>query len=128
MPDVSSGAATAGSAVHDAASRLESLIAALPQDARREKALYHLERLRMAFQSSHQEAVRFAAFTVNKTVHDAAADWGAEITAAVDSLLARATILTLHSFGRTLNAQLPRLIQLTPGALGVGLELELTSP
>ena len=86
MPDVSSDAATAGTAVHDAASRLESLITALPQDARREKALYHLERLRMAFQSSHQEAVRFAAFTVNKTVHDAAADWGAEVTAAVDAL------------------------------------------
>jgi hypothetical protein len=85
MPDVSSDAATAG-AVHDAASRLESLVTALPQDARREKALYHLERLRMAFQSSHQEAVRFAAFTVNKTVRDAAAEWGAEVTAAVDAL------------------------------------------
>jgi hypothetical protein len=86
MPDVSSDAAMARSAVHDAAGRLESLITALPQDARREKALYHLERLRMAFRSSHQEAVRFAAFTVNKTVRDAAADWGAEITAAVDAL------------------------------------------
>ena len=75
MPDVSSGAATAGTAVHDAASRLESLITALPQDARREKALYHLERLRMAFQSSHQEAVRFAA-----------ADWGTEISTAMDAL------------------------------------------
>ena len=30
--------------------------------------------------------MRFAAFTVNKTVHDAAADWGAEVTAAVDVL------------------------------------------
>ncbi len=86
MPDVSGDAATVASAVHDAASRLESLIAPLPRDARREKALYHLERLRMAFQSSHQEAVRFAAFTVNKTVHDAAAEWGAEVTAAVDVL------------------------------------------
>jgi len=85
MPEVPSGAETAG-AVHDAASRLESLITALPQDARREKALYHLERLRRAFQSSHQEAVRVPAFNVNKTVHDAAADWGAEVTAAVDVL------------------------------------------
>ena len=86
MPDVPGGAATPASGVHDAASRLESLITVLPRDARREKALYHLERLRMAFQSSHQEAVRFAAFTVNKTVHDAAADWGTEVTAAVDVL------------------------------------------
>ena len=86
MPDVPGGAATPASGVHDAASRLESLITALPQDARREKALYHLERLRMAFQSSHQEAVRFAAFTVNKTVHDAAADWGTEISTAMDAL------------------------------------------
>src|SRR5580765_5843123 len=86
MPEVPSGAETAAGAVHDAASRLESLITALPQDARREKALYHLERLRMGFQSAHQEAVRFAAFTVSKTVHDAAADWGAEVTAAMDAL------------------------------------------
>lgn len=86
MPDVSSGPVTTAAAVQAATSRLESLITALPQDARREKVLYHLERLRMAFQSSHQEAVRFAAFTVNKTVHDAAADWGAEVTAAVDAL------------------------------------------
>jgi len=86
MPDVSSDAATAARPVRDAASRLEALIAALPQDARREKALYHLERLRMAFQSSHQEAVRFAAFTVNKTVHDAAPEWGAEVTAAMNAL------------------------------------------
>lgn len=85
MPDVANGAATT-SAVQVATARLESLIAAHAQDARRDKALYHLERLKLAFQSSHQEAVRFAAFTVNKTVHDAAADWGAEVSAAMDAL------------------------------------------
>ena len=93
MPDVSSGPATTAAAVQAAASRLESLITALPEDTRRDKALYHLTRLRMAFQSSHQEAVRFAAFTVNKTVRDAAADWGDPVTAAMDTLresLARA--------------------------------------
>ena len=91
MPDVSSGPATTAVAVQAATSRLESLITALPQDARREKVLYHLERLRLAFQSSHQEAVRFAAFTVNKTVHDAGSDWGADTTAAMDAL--RASLL-----------------------------------
>jgi hypothetical protein len=86
MPDVTTGPATAAAAVEAAASRLESLVTALPQDPRRDKALYHLERLRLAFQSSHQEAVRFAAFTVNKTVRDASSDWGGEVTAAMDSL------------------------------------------
>ena len=86
MPEVSGDSTTAAGAVEAAASRLESLISALPEDARREKALYHLDRLRLAFRSSHQEAVRFAAFTVNKTVHDAASDWGADIVAAMDTL------------------------------------------
>lgn len=86
MPDVSSGPATTSGAVEGARNRLESLISALPEDGRRGKALYHLDRLRLAFQSSHQEAVRFAAFTVNKTVHDAASDWGAEVTTAMDAL------------------------------------------
>ena len=39
-----------------------------------------------AVSASHQEAVRFAAFTVNKTVHDAAADWGPPIVAAMAGL------------------------------------------
>ena len=72
--------------VPSAAGRLEMLLTALPQDSRREKALYHLERLQLAFSSSHQEAVRFAAFTVNKTVHDAAAEWGTAATTAMDAL------------------------------------------
>ncbi len=67
---------------------LESLIGALPDDPRREKVLYHLGRLRQAFLASHQEAVRFAAFTVNKTIHDASAEWGEGITAAMDGLRA----------------------------------------
>jgi hypothetical protein len=64
------------SRVTDAADRLEALLTTQPQDARRDKALYHLGRLRAAVDASHQEAVRFAAFTINKTVQDAAADWG----------------------------------------------------
>lgn len=77
-----------------AVAHLESLIRALPDDARREKVLYHLGRLRQAFLASHQEAVRFAAFTVNKTIHDAAAEWGAGVTAAMDEL--RTSLHTAH--------------------------------
>ena len=84
MPEIATGASI--DSVPAAAGRLKALLTAQPPDARREKALYHLERLRMAFQSSHQEAVRFAAFTVNKTVHDAAAEWGAAVTAAMEAL------------------------------------------
>ncbi len=68
--------------------QVEAAIEAAPADARREKALYHLERLRLALAASHQEGVRFAAFTLNKTVHDAAADWGAPTVAAMDALAA----------------------------------------
>jgi hypothetical protein len=30
--------------------------------------------------------VRFAAFTVNKTIHDAATDWGADVASAMEAL------------------------------------------
>jgi hypothetical protein len=73
-------------AVFAAVGRLETLIKALPPDDKREKALYQLERLRSAATSSHQEAVRFAAFTINKTVHDASANWGAGIVTAMEAL------------------------------------------
>jgi len=79
--------------IQDAAERLASLLQALPADERRAKALYHLERLRLSVSASHSEAVRFAAFTVNKIVHDAA-DWGAPVTAAMDALRSE-----LHSHG-----------------------------
>ena len=72
--------------IQDAAERLASLLQALPADERRAKALYHLERLQLSVSASHSEAVRFAAFTVNKIVHDAAADWGTPVTAAMDAL------------------------------------------
>lgn len=80
--------------IQDAVERLASLLQALPGDERRAKALYHLERLQLAVNASHQEAVRFAAFTVNRTVHTAAADWGAPVTAAMDALRSE-----LHSHG-----------------------------
>ena len=82
------------SSILDAADRLTSLLQALPADDRRTRALYHLERLRLSVQASHQEAVRFAAFTVNKTIHDAAADWGPTVSAAMDTLRAE-----LHGHG-----------------------------
>jgi hypothetical protein len=63
--------------INDAIAALERVLQTLPSDAsRRDKALYHLERLRMAVDASHQEAVRFAAFTINKTIHDAGSSWG----------------------------------------------------
>ena len=76
------------SRVADAADSLEALLTAQPQDTRRDKALYHLGRLRSAVDASHQEAVRFAAFTINKTVQDAAADWGPHIVDAMATLRA----------------------------------------
>ena len=74
------------SSILDAAERLASLLQSVPADARRDKALYHLHRLELSVSASHSEAVRFAAFTVNKTSHDAAEDWGADIASAMDAL------------------------------------------
>jgi hypothetical protein len=72
------------SSILDAAERLASLLQAVPADAQREKALYHLQRLQLSVGASHSEAVRFAAFTVNKTVRDA--EWGPAVAAAMDAL------------------------------------------
>jgi len=74
------------SSILEAVERLTSLLQSVPADARREKALYHLQRLQLSVGASHSEAVRFAAFTVNKTVHDAAADWGSDVTSAMNAL------------------------------------------
>ncbi|HEX7085181.1 MAG TPA: hypothetical protein VF198_02375 [Vicinamibacterales bacterium] len=78
--------ADAKTQVLNATAHLEGLVGQLPQDPRTEKALYHLDRLRRAVNASHQEAVRFAAFTVNKTIRDAAADWGSPVVEAMDRL------------------------------------------
>jgi hypothetical protein len=72
------------SSILDAAERLASLLQSVPADAQREKALYHLQRLQLSVGASHSEAVRFAAFTVNKTVRDA--EWGPAVAAAMDAL------------------------------------------
>jgi hypothetical protein len=64
---------------------LTKSLQAVPADARREKAFYHLDRLQRALVASHQEAVRFAAFTVNKTVRDSP-DWGPEVAKAMEAL------------------------------------------
>jgi hypothetical protein len=69
------------------ADNLTALLKELPEDTRRDKALYNLDRLQRAFTASHQEAVRFAAFTVNKTIRDAA-DWDPRISQAMDALRA----------------------------------------
>jgi len=62
--------------VNDAIDALERALQVLTSDPAREKALYHLARLRMAVAASHQEGVRFAAFTINKTIRDAGTSWG----------------------------------------------------
>jgi hypothetical protein len=61
--------------VNDAIAALERVLQTLAPDANKDKALYHLGRLRMAVAASHQEAVRFAAFTINKAIHDAGSSW-----------------------------------------------------
>ena len=69
-----------------AAESLAALLKNTPAGERREKALYHLDRLQLAVQASHQEAVRFAAFTINKTVRDAADEWGPDVVSAMETL------------------------------------------
>jgi hypothetical protein len=84
------------SSILDAADRVASLLQSVPADARREKALYHLQRLQLSVNASHSEAVRFAAFTVNKTVRDAE-DWGPAVAAAMQAL--RSELISLgHDF------------------------------
>jgi hypothetical protein len=74
--------------VLNTAAHLEGLLGQLPPDPRTGKALYHLDRLKRAFTASHQEAVRFAAFTLNKTIADAAADWGSPVVESMARLRA----------------------------------------
>jgi hypothetical protein len=74
------------SSILDAAESLATLLRNLPASDRRDKALYHLERLQLAVQASHQEAVRFAAFTINKTVRDAASEWGEPVVSVMATL------------------------------------------
>ena len=69
-----------------AAASLAALLKDVPPSERRDKALYHLDRLQSAVQASHQEAVRFAAFTIIKTVRDAAAEWGPDVSVAMETL------------------------------------------
>jgi hypothetical protein len=69
--------------VNDAIDALERVLQPLPSGPGKDKALYHLGRLRTAVAASHQEAVRFAAFTINKTIHDAGSAWD---SAALDAM------------------------------------------
>jgi hypothetical protein len=57
----------------------------LPPGEPVDKAVYHCERLHLAIRSSHNEATRFAAFSVNKIVRDL----GARAPAPVAEAMAR---------------------------------------
>ena len=81
------------SSIIDAADRLAAILRSQPADERRDKALYHLQRLQVSVNASHSEAVRFAAFTVNKIVRDADAAWP-DAGAAMEQLAAE-----LHANG-----------------------------
>jgi len=72
--------------VNDAIDALERVLQNVASDASKDKALYHLGRLRLAIAASHQEAVRFAAFTINKTIHDAGSSWGQAAIEAMTTL------------------------------------------
>jgi hypothetical protein len=67
---------------------LAALLRALPASERTAQALYHAERLKLALAASHQEAVRFAAFTVNKNIADAGAAYGSGVASAMADLRA----------------------------------------
>ncbi len=49
---------------------LTAALKALPPSAAIDRAVYQSERLHLAVRSSHSEATRFAAFTLNKIVRD----------------------------------------------------------
>jgi len=53
---------------------LQADLAALPRREALDKAIYHCGRLATAIRSSHNEATRFAAFTVAKIVRDLATE------------------------------------------------------
>jgi hypothetical protein len=65
---------------------LRAALAAAPVTDARQKALYQCERLAAAIQSSHSEAMRFAAFTVNKAVRDHGAEWPPEVTSRMQAI------------------------------------------
>ena len=65
---------------------LRAALAAAPVTDAQQKALYQCERLAAAIQSSHSEALRFAAFTLNKGVRDHAAEWPPEVAARMQTI------------------------------------------
>jgi len=65
---------------------LRAALASAPVTDAQQKALYQCERLAAAVQSSHSEALRFAAFTVNKAVRDHAAEWPPEVAARMQKI------------------------------------------
>ena len=65
---------------------VEALTAALkelPSGEAVDKAVYHCERLHLAIRSSHSEATRFAAFSLNKIVRDLGVEAPAPVLAAM---------------------------------------------
>jgi hypothetical protein len=67
---------------------LGAALAALPRAEALDKAVYHAERLAKAIRSSHNEATRFAAFTVLKILRDHAAVLPADIATRAQALRA----------------------------------------
>jgi hypothetical protein len=70
---------------------VEALTAALqelPPGEAVDKAVYHSERLHLAIRSSHNEATRFAAFSVNKIVGDLGAQAPAPVLEAMTRIRA----------------------------------------
>jgi hypothetical protein len=73
------------------ASQAEALcaaLAALPPTEALGKALHHAERLAIAIRASHNEATRFAAFTVLKILRDHAAELPEDVAARAQALRA----------------------------------------
>ena len=71
------------------ASEVEALkadLASSPTAEYIEKALYHCARLTVAIRSSHNEGMRFAAFTVLKIVRDHAAELPPAVTSRAQAI------------------------------------------
>ncbi len=77
---------------------LTAALKALPPSAAIDRAVYQSERLHLAVRSSHSEATRFAAFTLNKIVRDLGDEMPAAVGEKLTSVRAglEATGIDLH--------------------------------
>ena len=67
---------------------LTEALKGLPPGEAIDKAIYHCERLHLAIRSSHNEATRFAAFSVNKIVRDLGPEAPAPVVEAMSRIRA----------------------------------------